>query len=125
MKQKTGNMFPTAILTVFLFLGLFLSPVFICDLNAEGAKNKQSAKYDEGVLRDPCTDYDWTGVIEKIGRDSSYMIIDDYAYKFSSSITFHSPGSNNISLFNFKAGKKVGFIVNEKKELESVCLMKK
>ena len=123
MKPIRGNFYSTTLLVIFFLISLSFTPVIICHVYAEDTKD-DSVMYDEGKLRDPCTDYDWVGNIDQVGRDGNYMIIDDCVYKFHPKITFHSYSSRNISRFNLKPGKKVGFIVNEKRELMSVCIMK-
>ncbi len=107
-----------------LVVALSFSSGHFCAVNAGQKGTLDPAMYDEGRLRDPCTDYDWVGKIEEVGRDGKYVIVDDSMYKFSSSTTYHSPGRRNISRLNIKPGKKIGFILNDKKEIVSLCLMK-
>jgi hypothetical protein len=67
--------------------------------------------------------FDGEGYIDRIAKDE--IVIDDCSYRFSSFVKFATPTRKNTLRSRFRAGDLVGYIINSKKEIESLWLLKK
>jgi hypothetical protein len=63
------------------------------------------------------------GSIYSIGKEG--IVIDDRGFGFSPFIRFSTPTREQASKSQFRPGDLVGFIVNEKKQIEGLYLLKK
>ena len=63
------------------------------------------------------------GHIYSIGKEG--IVIDDRGFGFSPFIRFSTPTREQASKSQFRPGDLVGFIVNEKKQIEGLYLLKK
>lgn len=67
--------------------------------------------------------FDGMGYINSIAKDG--IVIDDSSYKFSPFVQFSTPRREHASRSQFRPGDLVGYIVNEKKQIEGLYLLKK
>ena len=51
------------------------------------------------------------------------VVINDFDFRFSTYVEFHSPEEKNVSRYLFTVGKMVGFLLNENKEITSMWLL--
>ena len=67
--------------------------------------------------------FDNMGHINSIAKDG--IVIDDSSYKFSPFVQFSTPARERASRSQFRPGDLVGYIVNQKKQIEGLYLLKK
>ena len=65
--------------------------------------------------------FDGLGHIERISETE--VVIDDTLYKFAPHAEFNTPQRNNVSLYTFRPGAKVGFMKSGKKQVTSLWLI--
>jgi hypothetical protein len=63
------------------------------------------------------------GHIDSIGKDG--IVIDDRSFGFSPFVQFSTPARERASRSQFRPGDLVGYIVNQKKQIEGLYLLKK
>jgi hypothetical protein len=61
------------------------------------------------------------GRIDRISETE--VVIDDALYKFAPHAEFNTPQRNNVSLYTFKPGAMVGFMMSGKKQIISLWLI--
>lgn len=66
--------------------------------------------------------FDGEGYIDRIAKDE--IVIDDCSYRFSPFVKFATPTRKNTLSSRFRAGDLVGYIINSKKEITSLWLLK-
>jgi hypothetical protein len=66
--------------------------------------------------------FDGEGHIYTIGKDGA--VIDDRSFGFSPFVRFSTPTREQASRSQFRPGDLVGFIVNDKKQIEGLYLLK-
>ena len=62
------------------------------------------------------------GIIDKIHDDG--IIINDRKHFFSLYFRCHTPGEMNVSIFVFREGNYVGYMLNSEHEMETLYLLK-
>jgi hypothetical protein len=67
--------------------------------------------------------FDGEGYIDSIEKDG--IVIDDRSFGFSPFVQFSTPTRERASRSQFRAGDPVGYIINEKKQVESLYLLNK
>ena len=67
--------------------------------------------------------FDGEGHIDSIGKDG--IVIDDRSFGFSAFVTFSTPTRKHASRSQFKPGDLVGYIANQKKQIEALYLLSK
>ncbi len=67
--------------------------------------------------------FDREGHIDSIGKDG--IVIDDCSFGFSPFVTFSTPTRKHASRSQFRPGDLVGFIINQKKQIEGLYLLNK
>jgi len=67
--------------------------------------------------------FDGTGRIDRIAKDE--IVINDCWYGLSPFVEFATPNRKHASRSGFRAGDFVGYIINSKKEIISLWLLKK
>lgn len=67
--------------------------------------------------------FDREGYIDSIEKDG--IVIDDCSYGFSPFVTFSTPTRIHASRSQFRPGDLVGYIVNQKKQIEELYLLSK
>jgi len=67
--------------------------------------------------------FDREGHIDSIGKDG--IVIDDCSYGFSPFVQFSTPTRERASRSQFRPGDLVGYIVNQKKQIEALYLLMK
>lgn len=121
--EEKGRFFPFHVGGILILILFSFSSTLYGGSDTDISGKYDPVMYVEGIILNPCKDYNMVGTIDEINIDGAYMVIDDTFYKFSSKITYSSQKSSDISIYNFKAGQKVGIIVNGNDELAAVCLM--
>lgn len=66
--------------------------------------------------------FDGEGYIDRIAKDE--IVIDDISYRFSPFVKFATPTRKNALSSRFRADDLVGYIINSKKEIVSLWLLK-
>jgi hypothetical protein len=66
--------------------------------------------------------FDGEGRIDSIGRDG--IVIDDRSFGFSAFMIFSTPTRKHASRSQFRPGDLVGYLVNEKKQIEGLYLLR-
>ena len=51
------------------------------------------------------------------------VVINDFNFRFSTYVEFHSPEEENVSRYLFTVGKMAGFLMNENEEIVSMWLI--
>ncbi len=70
--------------------------------------------------------FDGGGRIDRVGKDETgkdLMVINDRLRYLSPSVTYHSGVSGFASPSQFRAGKRVGYLLNEKREITDLYLL--
>ena len=67
--------------------------------------------------------FDGEGHIYSIGKDG--IVIDDRSFSFSPFAKFSTPTREHASRSQFRPGALVGYITNEKRQIEALYLLKK
>jgi hypothetical protein len=67
--------------------------------------------------------FDGEGYINRIAKAG--IVIDDSSYKFSPFIQFSTPRREHASRSQFRPGDLVGYIINQRKQIEALYLLKK
>ena len=67
--------------------------------------------------------FDGEGRIDSIGKDG--IVIDDRSFGFSPFVTFSTPTRERASRSQFRPGDLVGYIANQKKQIEALYLLSK
>ena len=100
---------------VFLIVGLGL-PAAVCHA-------KKAAKGEWAFPEYYPKKFDGEGYIDRIGGD--VIVIDDCNYGFSPFVSFSTPTRKRASKSQFRPGDLVGYIINQKKQIESLYLLRK
>ena len=100
---------------VFLIVGVSL-PAAVCHA-------KKAAKGEWAFPSYYPLKFDREGHIDSIGEDG--ITIDDCSYGFSPFVTFSTPTRQRASKSQFRPGDLVGYIANQKKQIESLYLLRK
>jgi len=75
----------------------------------------------EGVIITHYPDkFDGVGTLYSV--DEKGVVIDDMFVPFASQVRYMTPQSSYASLRHFKHGQKVGYILNEEKQITKLCL---
>ena len=75
----------------------------------------------EGVIITHYPDkFDGVGTLYSV--DEKGIVIDDMFVPFASQVRYMTPQSSYASLRYFKQGQKVGYILNEEKQITKLCL---
>ena len=70
--------------------------------------------------------FDGGGRIDRVGKDETgkdLMVINDRLRYLSPSVTYHSGVSGFASPSQFRAGKRVGYLLNKKREITHLYLL--
>jgi hypothetical protein len=102
-------------IAVFLIAGLSL-PGAVCHA-------KKAAKGEWAFPSYYPPKFDGEGYIDSIGKDG--IVIDDRSFGFSPFATFSTPTRKRASKSQFRPGDLVGYIANQKKQIEALYLLSK
>jgi hypothetical protein len=106
----------TVMVAVLLIAGLGGLPGAVCHA-------KKVAKAEWAFPKHYPKKFDSEGYIDSIGKDG--IVIDERSYGFSPFVTFSTPRRKHASRSQFRRGDLVGCIVNEKKQIEALYLLRK
>jgi len=98
---------------VFLIVGLGL-PGSVCH-------GKKAAKGEWAFPEHYPKKFDGEGHIYSIGKDG--IVIDDRSFGFSPFVQFSTPTRKRASRSQFRPGDLVGYIANQKKQIEALYLL--
>ena len=65
--------------------------------------------------------FDFIGRVDRIANGEA--VISDSLYRVSSSASYHAPGPSNALRSRFRAGDRVGCLINADDEIESIWLI--
>ena len=65
--------------------------------------------------------FDGVGTVYSI--DEQGIVIDDMFVSFASQVRYMTPQSSDSSLWHFKPGGKVGYILNDRNQITELCLL--
>jgi hypothetical protein len=99
---------------LFLMVGLNL-PGSVC--HAKNAAKGEWAFPDHYPNK-----FDGQGYINRIGREG--IVIDDCSFSFSAYRILSTPTRKHASQAHFRPGDPVGYLVNERKQIEGLYLLK-
>ncbi len=100
--------------------GLF--PVRIQSVEAVGSEYSVSAVEPEKPLYPGHQHrFDGIGRVDRISRGE--VVIDDRTFKFSKRVHFNAPGRHDVPRVWVREGDIVGFILNARKEVDSIWIM--
>jgi hypothetical protein len=89
-----------------------------------GTSHAQGKVKGEWILPKHYPDgFDNMGHINSITKDG--IVIDDHSFGFSPSVRFSTPTRERASRSRFRAADLVGYIVNEREQIEGLYLLKK
>ena len=100
---------------VLLIVGLGL-PAAVCHA-------KKAAKGEWAFPEYYPKKFDGEGRIDSIGKDG--IVIDDRSFGFSPFVQFSTPTRKRASRSQFRSGDLVGYMANQKKQIESLYLLRK
>ena len=105
----------------FLIISAFCVPVSLAD-DSGGHRKANQHQTRNGYENYPKV-FDGRGTVDY--RSAEKIVINDKEYNLSSGVTFNTHNQKNVSPELFEKDETVGFVENEKGEIESVWKLKK
>ena len=103
----------------FALAGFFLAMGLTADLGyAQGRYYREEWKLPDFYPRG----FDGYGVIDRITDNE--VVIGDTFFKLSFDVQYNTQRNKNTSDYSFKAGRRVAYLLNKEREIESLWLIK-
>jgi len=104
---------------------IMMALLLIASLSLPGAvcHAKKAAKGEWAFPEHYPKKFDGEGYIDSIGKDG--IVIDDRSFGFSPFVQFSTPTRKRASRSQFRPGDLVGYIANQKKQIEALYLLSK
>ncbi len=114
LRKKAGTIvFCIALAGFFLTMGLAADTGY-----AQGRYYREEWKLPDFYPRG----FDGYGVIDRLTDNE--MVISDTFFKLSFDVNYNTPSRRNTSDYYFKTGRRVAYLLDENREIESLWLIK-